>query len=478
MRKKSINKYLDNLEKHLSEENPVLLDATKGFRAVDEIASEIGLLKEGESTATQIPWWPLISILGTFSAGKSTFINHYLGVKSQRTGNQAVDDKFSVLSFSKNDEMRTLPGIALDADPRFPFFQISKEIDEVADGEGQRINAYLQLRTCPSERLRGKILIDSPGFDADSQRTSTLKITRHIINISDLVLVLFDARHPESGAMQDTLHHLVQEAINRPDSEKFLYILNQIDTSAREDNPEDIVAAWQRALAEKGLTAGRFYTIYSPDAAVPIEDENRRQRFESKRDKDLAEIHDRMQQVEIERAYRILNTLEKTTQEIEETAIPLIKQHVAEWKKKVGVVDLFLLALLSTLTLGLGISTGFLQGNITSLIENNPVLLVAGGVLFSGLFLAGHFAARKYFASKIAATISSQASPLSFLGQLDQAFLKNTTPSRIFSGNRIVGWNKRVANRVERLLEANKELIQKLNDTFTDPSGKVVTRDQ
>ncbi|RLA19100.1 MAG: dynamin family protein [Gammaproteobacteria bacterium] len=478
MRKKSINKYLDNLEKHLSEENPVLLDATKGFRAIDEIASEVGLLNEGESTASQIPWWPLISILGTFSAGKSTFINHYLGVKSQRTGNQAVDEKFSVLSFSKTDEMRTLPGIALDADPRFPFYQISKEIDEVADGEGQRINAYLQLKTCPSDRLRGKILIDSPGFDADSQRTSTLRITRHIINISDLVLVLFDARHPEPGAMQDTLHHLVEETIQRSDSEKFLYILNQIDTTAREDNPEDVVAAWQRALAEKGLTAGRFYCIYSPDAAVPIEDENRRQRFESKRDQDLSEIHDRMQQVEIERAYRILNALEKTTQELEDKAIPLIKQHLSEWKKKVRVVDIFLLALLSTLTLGLGISSGFLQGSIESLIQGNPILFGAGAGLFLILFLTGHFAARKHYAAKIAQKLSDHSDELIFLDHLDKAFLKNTTPSRIFTGNRVIGWNKKALRSVEELLEDSKELVQKLNDTFTDPSGKVVTRDK
>ena len=58
--------------------------------------------------------------------------------------------------------------------------------------------------------LRGKILIDSPGFDADAQRTSTLKITDHIIDLSDLVLVFFDARHPEPGAMSDTLAHLVR----------------------------------------------------------------------------------------------------------------------------------------------------------------------------------------------------------------------------------------------------------------------------
>ena len=58
-------------------------------------------------------------------------------------------------------------GVALDADPRFPFYRISHEIEEVSEGEGRRIDAYLQLKTCPSERLRGKILIDSPGFDAD-----------------------------------------------------------------------------------------------------------------------------------------------------------------------------------------------------------------------------------------------------------------------------------------------------------------------
>lgn len=28
-----------------------------------------------------------------------------------------------------------------------------------------------------------------PGFDADSQRTSTLRLTQHIIDLSDLVLV-------------------------------------------------------------------------------------------------------------------------------------------------------------------------------------------------------------------------------------------------------------------------------------------------
>jgi hypothetical protein len=90
-----------------------------------------------------------------------------------------------------------LPGLSLDAGPRFPFYQISVQIEKVSAGEGDRINSYIQLKTCTSVHLRGKIFVDSPGFDADEQRDSTLRIADHIIALSDLVLVFFDARHPE-----------------------------------------------------------------------------------------------------------------------------------------------------------------------------------------------------------------------------------------------------------------------------------------
>eukprot|EP00978_Attheya_sp_CCMP212_P039070 scaffold199844_cov40-Attheya_sp.AAC.2 len=125
---------------------------------------------------------------------------------SNRTnyGNQAVDDRFTVLTYSQDSKIRTLPGIALDGDPRFPFYQISEDIEDVAQGEGSQIDNYLQMKAVPSEQLRGKVLINSPGFDADEQRKETLKITDHVIDLSDLVLVLFDARHPEPGAMQET----------------------------------------------------------------------------------------------------------------------------------------------------------------------------------------------------------------------------------------------------------------------------------
>ena len=262
---------IKKLRSHLAQENPLLLQIVKSFRVLDNVAYRLGMLDDTTSFTTRVPWWPMISVMGTFSSGKSTFINFFLGEKIQQTGNQAVDDKFTVICYSNDDEQRVLPGLALDADPRFPFYQMSRDLEAVTAGEGARVDSYLQLKTCHSEHLRGKIVIDSPGFDADEQRTATLKITDHIVDLSDLVLVFFDARHPEPGAMQDTLEHLVGNTVRRPDANKFLYILNQIDNAAREDNPEEVFGAWQRALAQKGLTAGRFYSTYDLDAAIPID---------------------------------------------------------------------------------------------------------------------------------------------------------------------------------------------------------------
>ena len=117
---------IKSLRQHLSTENPLLVSIVDRFCELDKLAYKLGIISSKQSYTTDISWWPLISILGTFSAGKSTFINHYVQKDLQKTGNQAVDDKFTVICFSSDDKVRVLPGLALDADPRFPFYQISE----------------------------------------------------------------------------------------------------------------------------------------------------------------------------------------------------------------------------------------------------------------------------------------------------------------------------------------------------------------
>ncbi len=464
----SINKRFESLKTHLESENPTLIDALSGFRKLDDVGYRTGLIDTDNSYAMQISWWPLVSILGVFSAGKSSFINSYLGKSLQKTGNQAVDDKFTVICYGESEAGRTLPGLALDADMRFPFYRISDEIDKVSEGEGRRIDAYLQLKVTDSDVLRGKILIDSPGFDADQQRTSTLKLTDHILELSDLVLVFFDARHPEPGSMQDTLTHLVERTINRQDSNKFVFVLNQIDTAAREDNTEEIVGAWQRALSQKGLTAGRFYTIYNKDVAVPIDDESRRARFESKRDADMAEIESRIREVEIERAYRIVGAMEKTAYKLRDQAVPAVSRLRGVWAKRVLLADAVVFGLLALAVLGVAIATGSLGalGALVLGMFTQPMSLLAVILGVLAAIVAIHFSLRAVIARWMQHRIKkSEDAPYA------KGFRHSTRFWRTVFSSRAAGWNRRSRKHVDEVIEQASSFVQALNDRYTNPSG-------
>lgn len=460
------------LEQHLREENPVLIDIIGTYRELDKIGYKTGLLKKDQSYATQISWWPLISVLGTFSAGKSTFINGYTGQSIQSTGNQAVDDKFTVLCYGANEEVTTLPGLALDSDPRFPFFGISKEIEKVETGEGSRIDNYLQLKTSNSDVLKGKILIDSPGFDADSQRDSTLRITNHIIEMSDLVLVFFDARHPEPGAMRDTLQHLVGTTMDRKDSDKILYILNQIDTAAQEDNPEEVIGSWQRAISSQGLVGGNFFAIYNEDSANDFGDEARAERFKRKKDLDLSRIHSRIDKVSIERTYRIANAMENIVEDMHVHKIPLIEKAISAWRKKVIATDLVAFTVLSVaLFYGLSLS-GYLDIPMTDWplvkLMQNSIYMGAGVAAISLIILFSiHWYIRAKFAKWDAHRIEKSDA------QLANALRHNTRFWRGMFPKEPRGWTARNRRKLSHIVNASKQAIQKLNDQFANPSGRV-----
>jgi hypothetical protein len=473
----SYNARLRDLKKRLKQENPILTEVVDSFRDLDQVSRRLGLFRRDESFATRTPWWPMISILGLYSSGKSTFINHYLKYRLQSTGNQAVDDKFTVICYTDEKKARVLPGVALDADPRFPFYKISQAIEEVAHGEGRRVDAYIQLKTCPSEKLRGKILIDSPGFDADAQRNSTLRITDRIIDLSDLVLVFFDARHPESGSMKDTLNHLVSRTIQRHDSNKFLYILNQIDTTAVENNIEEVFAAWQRALAQFGLTAGRCYAIYVPEAATPIKDPQIRARLEGKCDQYLKSIYRRLEQVGVERAYRIAGILEDRARMLRQDVVPLIEKFMTSWRRHVLWLDGAVFGTLLSLFLFLTIKGGYWQGlslNIP-LLEKLPGGATTRTVLF-WLLVAGliylHLRIRRWAAKRVSGKMLAALGDVDMRSNYRRAFQANSRWYRPLFAPQPRGWSKNSAEILERVLQASNVYIQKLNDMYTNPSGE------
>lgn len=471
-----IRQRLQKLEKHLKQENPILSDVVQNFRELDRISRRIGFFHREESHATRTPWWPLISILGIYSAGKSSFINHFLQYNLQAVGIQAVDDKFSVICYTRDKKERILPGLALDADPRFPLYKISQAIEEVAVGQGEHIDAYLQLKTCPSEIMRGKILIDSPGFDADDQRTSTLRITDHIINLSDLVLVFFDARHPETGSMRDTLQHLVKATVSRRDSNKFLYILNQIDVTANEDNLEEVYAAWQRALAQYGLTAGTSYAIYNEDAAIPFDNEDVRIRYEKKREADSSAISSRIEQVGVERAYRIVGMLEQTAQMLKQDVVSRLERFKESLRRKVLWLEGAILAALLVIFMVLTIGGGYWQGlslrlPFLDLVMLNDYTFFSTIAVLLAIVGYVHFSIRRWVAKKISTRLLAEVKDSDLLPNYKRAFRSSSRWWRTIIWPKPAGWGKRTAARLEKVLDDSNAYIQKLNDEYTNPSG-------
>ena len=472
---KFLTKRLSSLESHLKSENPALLEVLPTYYKLDKILYRMGLLDRESSLATKISWWPLVAVLGTFSSGKSTFINSYIGEKIQDTGNQAVDDKFTVITYRSQATTgnQTLPGSALDADPRFPFYRISGEIEKVAKGEGKRIESYLQLRTSHSPKLKSKIIIDSPGFDADDQRRSTLRITDHIIDLSDLVLVFFDARHPEPGAMQDTLQHLVKRTVERADTSKFFYVLNQIDTTAREDNPEEVFGAWQRAIAQAGLASGKFFTLYNEDAAVPIEDEALRARFRARRDADLAQITKRMDEVEIQRNYRVVGVLENVANQLEHEVLPRLTELKRKWARRVLIGDAVVLGTLAVagtalaVKMGWGLPDGLLSSAGLGQYFWDILITIAGIAIVIG---ATHAWMRGVWRKRMARTLPEAEGPAEL--NLRSGFLRTTSWRGSVFSSRPVGWSSRVARRLQVIRDQVATHIQSLNDRYADPSGK------
>ncbi len=475
--KASLKDQINQLNSHLQVENPELLGVVGSFRRLDKVAWKLGLLDRTTSYATQIHWWPLISVLGTYSSGKSTFINHLLGQPLQKTGNQAVDDKFTVICYGPESTPRVLPGIALDSDPRFPLYKISREIEKDLQGEGQRLDSYLQLKTTDSEALRGKIIIDSPGFDADAQRTSTLRITDHIIDISDLVLVFFDARHPEPGAMRDTLDYLVARTLQRPDFTKFMHILNQIDNTAREDNPEEVFAAWQRALAQNGLTAGRFYRLYDPAAAVPIEDEHLRRRFESKREEDMGDILHRIGELAVERSYRVVGRLEQKAKEIREQFVPRLCAARRSWRRRVLWHDALafgaVLALLIALSIGLGWWQGLnFEPPWEDALAQSPIMTWIAVAIVVVVALALHRLMRRQAANAVTASIRRDETLGEDAASVARAFEMNVRSWWPFFFTSPRGWNPWSRRKLDQVLSESHRAVKELNDRYTDPSGR------
>jgi hypothetical protein len=212
--------------------------------------------------------------------------------------------------------------------------------------------------------------------------------------------------------------------------------------------------------------------------AVPIQDESLKVRYEAKRDHDLAEIHERIQGVGVERAYRITGTLEKLAHHIEEKTIPRLQAYKAHWRKLVlwgdGLLAVLFLIAAVVITGWIGFRDGWTwvrpewwQGSSGNVAWTLIVILLAAG-LFGWL----HFRVRRIVAHRVLAQIEKHFTPGLERQRMRQGFIYNTSPWHSLIRQSPVGWGGRNRRRLQHVIAEANRYVQTLNDTFTDPSGE------
>jgi hypothetical protein len=448
MADKTVSKYLLNLEKQFAKDNPVLLDAAKVFHELDQVEYDLGLLEAEETRASRHSWWPIISLFGGNSTAKSRFINSYLGADQILSGIQASGHKVTVLLYNNQTNPATLPGTALDVDHRYPFYQISQKIDLLQPGEGQKVNAYLELKTVNSERLKGRLFVDAPNVSSTPVAPIMSMLTTHIIENSDLVLVFSDVFETSTALAAE----LIQQVTLHQDSNKFIYLIDAPAASFFPTKNSEIISSWQRRLADIGINTGQFILLPNQEHNLNAENQNQ-----------FVEIDQRLTNVEHDRSYRVLNTLEKSIQEVENIVIPEVKNGIALWKERVNLSSLIVLGSIAALLVLAEVQLGIVIDSLMDPISGSIIALVIIAIMIPTHLIMGRIQA-KFIVNRL----KERQKELHLMENLAELFESNLTFSRmLLSYSDPIGWNKKTKAKLAQLSEKTRNLEQALNDFFS-----------
>ncbi|MDD1621807.1 MAG: hypothetical protein LUQ11_10035 [Methylococcaceae bacterium] len=433
MADKTVSKHLINLEKQFAATDPVLQKTTKVFQELDELEFEMGLIDNDETTARKNSWWPLISTLGGYSPAKSEFLNRYLGVNLH-----TARHKCTVLQYTPQASTATLPGTALDADHRLPFYQIGREIELIAGGEGNKLNTYLELVTVNSNLLKNKLVIDTPVLNPSTENAVTALLRKHVIDISDLVLVFTDLFEADAELISDVIADIVAQQ----DSNKFVFIIDHAEITLDPQKSQEIAASWQRRLAEFGIHTGEFVVL--------------------SRGSDTAVIDRRVNNINNDRSYRVLATLEKSIRDIDDVIINEVESSITTWKDRCNASTLIILAFIIMLILFAEIAVGILDLFFDPII--GPAIILGLVSLLTPL----HLIISRVHAKFIINQLHKRQKQLNLTEDLAGLFEKSLSFWRILLPiTTPVGKNKKNRKKLIGLIEQTKDLVQALNDQFS-----------
>ena len=433
MADKTVSKHLINLEKQFAATDPVLQKTAKVFQELDQLEHELGLLEPDETTARKTSWWPIISTLGGYSPAKSEFLNRYLGVDLH-----TARHKFTVLQYTPQMNTATLPGTALDADHRLPFYQIGREIDLIAGGEGSKLNTYLELVTVNSTPLKNKLVIDTPVLNQNTESKVTNLLRKHVLDISDLVLVFTDLFEADIELVSDVVTSIAAQQ----DSNKFVFVIDHSEITLDAHKSQEIAAAWQRRLTEFGIYTGQYIVLSYGGATTAIDQ--------------------RVNNLNNDRSYRILGHLEKSIRDIDDVVFQEVEEALDTWKERSNAAMLIIMAFIIMLVLFAEIAGGVLDLLFDPII--GPVVILTTIIILTPL----HIMISRFNAKLIINQLIKRQKQLNLAEDLAGLFSKSLSFWRIMLPiTAPAGKNKKNRKRINALIEQTKDLVQALNDQFS-----------
>uniref|UniRef100_A0A0G4HGH0 EH domain-containing protein n=1 Tax=Chromera velia CCMP2878 TaxID=1169474 RepID=A0A0G4HGH0_9ALVE len=132
---------------------------------------------------------PMVMLIGQYSTGKTTFIQHLLEREypGSRIGPEPTTDRFCAVMHGEKEQV--IPGNAAVVDPKKPFARLSDF--------GNTFLSRFEVAMCPSPVLQGITLIDTPGVLSGNKQTSRGYDFEGVIqwfgDRVDLILLMFDA---------------------------------------------------------------------------------------------------------------------------------------------------------------------------------------------------------------------------------------------------------------------------------------------
>nr|CCC94497.1 putative sarcoplasmic reticulum glycoprotein [Trypanosoma congolense IL3000] len=169
---------------------------------------------------------PIVTFLGPWSAGKSTFINYLLQNNYLFTGPQPTTAEFTVVTYG--EDVCTIDGHVLANSKDYPFRAVSNFGEEF-------LSSFVGMQV-PHELLKRITLIDTPGVlenstDSRERRYDYSRVCRWFVERSDLVFLIFDPAKLDVGV---ELRSLITHTIKGMEG-KVRIILNKADSVPKKE---------------------------------------------------------------------------------------------------------------------------------------------------------------------------------------------------------------------------------------------------